>query len=88
MAGICTHDWTDGGERGSFCTKCDKYASDLFNRHGLTLTFHFPTVALASDFKSWLCDGGGEQQWGGQFDFHHGPNVYLEYPPERDEGEG
>lgn len=83
----CDHSWTDGGERGSFCIKCDKYASDLFNNHGLTLTFHFPNVIIAGDFKTWLCDGGGEQQWGGQFDFHQGSNVYLEYPPERAEDE-
>ncbi len=60
----CDHDWQAplDGTGASVCTKCKRRAPETFET-GATLTFKFPDEEAANDFKSWLCDGGGEQSF-------------------------
>lgn len=60
----CDHNWQapPDGQGPSVCSKCECRAPDAF-KPGATLTFEFPDEDAADDFKTWLCDGGGEQQF-------------------------
>jgi hypothetical protein len=82
----CDHDWQPppDGHGASICAKCKRRAPEAFHT-GSTLTFEFPDEEAANDFKTWLCDGGGEQQfWGDQerfvhFDYFQGSVVPCEW---------
>jgi hypothetical protein len=82
----CDHDWQapPNGKGASVCAKCDQRAPATF-KCSSTLTFEFPDEDAANDFKSWLCDGGGEQSfWCDDkrfvhFDYFHGSVVPCEW---------
>jgi hypothetical protein len=81
----CDHDWQPppGGRGASICTKCKQHAVETF-RTSSTLTFEFPDVEAANDFKTWLCNSGEQQYWNDaerfvDFDYFQGSVVPCEW---------
>ena len=80
----CNHLWYGNSNKGSYCGNCNKYASDLFIAEGTSITIYFPDNDAAMEWKSWMCDGGGEQHafeydedYWYEWDYHQGKDVYV-----------
>jgi hypothetical protein len=77
----CKHSWVGSDGGGSKCSKCDRFAGDLFEPNGSVLTLHFENEEQASYFKTWLCNS--ETLCGDDYveiDYWQGPHVIFGEP--------
>lgn len=87
MTETCKHEWGEKDDPNipAPCVKCEQTPIEAFMPRGATITIEFPSKEHAAAFKSFMCDGSGEQnlweifemngQQGMGFDWHQGDLV-------------